>query len=750
MNALRWLLLLGVGAIPLVAFPGPFFDGFATPRQALAVAWVLPLALLAAERTPGALPRIRLPVLALGLTALGGFVPHVLGHFDANALAVGLCRTTIPLAFVVAGAALSGSPWRSRLVTTVAVATALSFVVTVGRRHFDLFTWIPDRLDVAPSGLVGNSNALAEVFAPLAAAGLARLAAGANAPFGAALVAGCGTALVFLSRSRGGALAFGVGAAVAAAAWILTAGGALRARRAGIVTLVVALAALFVTILPQAAPAREALASVVDSRAPTNRVRLGLWQGATELAVAEAPTGVGMGRFESAFLPYRTAEEWGLSGADTRADDPHQEFLRAAAEGGVLGLAGLALFLLLGIGRGLKATRQGDPAGAPLVAAGLALLVTACVRSPFSHAGGTLAFGLLLGATGIAPPDVGRLDRIARGVAWALAIPGMIAALVILADDRALGNAVGALNDGKAALANGDAAGARDALRRAGRAVSQLPGAPLKDPGRTFRAALAADDLEHARIELAAAGIAPEILADFPDGAVTDSLIAATRRAVPGHAGCAVLEARRAVESERIAAAVTTLRAAIDALPNAPRLRRNLAAVLLDQDAGTDAPFRLVADEELRFGGGPDLAVLKGRATLEALRGRPLSDEPSSKPSIPLPEIPPGDRETSLRRHREQLLAGIAANPDQGGWLAALAETDYTLGKGTNALLAREANRAFARSRLRFAIDADSAGDRAGALRFLRLALRKDDGLRAARELAARWGEPVGDPMPVK
>ena len=48
----------------------------------------------------------------------------------------------------------------------------LSFVVTVGRRHFDLFTWIPDRLDVAPSGLVGNSNALAEVFAPLAAAGL--------------------------------------------------------------------------------------------------------------------------------------------------------------------------------------------------------------------------------------------------------------------------------------------------------------------------------------------------------------------------------------------------------------------------------------------------------------------------------------------------------------------------------------------------------------------------------------------------
>lgn len=750
MTALRWLLLFGIGAVPLVALPGPFFDGFATPRQAIAVAFVLPIALLAAERTPGALARARLPVFALAIAAIGGLVPHLVGGVDANALAVGLCRAAMPLAFVLAGAALSGSPWRSRLVTTLAVATLVSFVAAVGRRHFGFFPWIPDRPDVAPSGLVGNSNALAEVFAPLAAAALARLAAGANAPFGASVIAGLGFALVALSRSRGGALALAVGALVAAVAWVTSAGGALRARRAGTLTLAAALVTLFLTILPQAAPFRESVASILDTRAPTNRVRLGLWEGAADLAVDAAPLGVGMGRFEAAFVPHRTAEEWSLSGADTRADDPHQEWLRAAAEGGVLGVLGLAFLFLLGAGRGFRAIRQGDPAGAPLLAAVAALLVTACLRSPFGHAGGSLAFGLLLGATGIAPPDRPRHDRIARTTAWILAIPAILAALLILADDRALGAAVSSLNEGKAALADGDRAKARDALRAAGRAVTRLPGAPLKDPGRTFRAALAADDLEHARTELSAAGIADDVLADFPDAAVTEALIAATRRAVPHHTGCAVLEARRAVESDRIAAAVTALRAAIDAVPNAPRLRRNLAAVLLDQDAGTSAALALVTDEELRFGGGADLAILKGRALLEALRERPLSEEPPPGSPIPLPEIPSGDRDRALRLHRDRLLAGLSTHPDQGGWLAALAETDYALGKGVQPLLAREANRAFARSRLRFAIDADAAGDRTGALRYLRLALRKDDGLRAARELAERWGEPLGDPAPRK
>jgi hypothetical protein len=591
---------------------------------------------------------------------------------------------------------------------------------------------------------------LAEVFAPLAAAALARLAAGANAPFGASVIAGLGFALVALSRSRGGALALAVGALVAAVAWVTSAAGALRARRAGTLTLAAALVTLFLTILPQAAPFRESVASILDTRAPTNRVRLGLWEGAADLAVDAAPLGVGMGRFEAAFVPHRTAEEWSLSGADTRADDPHQEWLRAAAEGGVLGVLGLAFLFLLGAGRGFRAIRQGDPAGAPLLAAVAALLVTACLRSPFGHAGGSLAFGLLLGATGIAPPDRPRHDRIARTTAWILAIPAILAGPPDPRRRSRARAAVSSLNEGKAALADGDRAKARDALRAAGRAVTRLPGAPLKDPGRTFRAALAADDLEHARHGTFRRRHRRRRPRGLPRRRGDGS---ADRRHPPGRAAPHGLRRPRGASGRGI----RPHRRRRDGAPRRHRRRP-------ERSPAAAQPRRRPARSGRGNVGGPRArhrrrTALRGWCGSRDPEGAGPARSPAGTPALggtpsgiadPPPRTSSGDRDRALRLQRDRLLAGLSTHPDQGGWLAALAETDYALGKGVQPLLAREANRAFARSRLRFAIDADAAGDRTGALRYLRLALRKDDGLRAARELAERWGEPLGDPAPRK
>ena len=41
--------------------------------------------------------------------------------------------------------------------------------------------------------------------------------------------------------------------------------------------------------------------------------------------------------------PHRRADEWDLSGPDTRVDNPHQEFLWVLSEAGVLGLEALIL-----------------------------------------------------------------------------------------------------------------------------------------------------------------------------------------------------------------------------------------------------------------------------------------------------------------------------------------------------------------------------------------------------------------------
>ncbi len=751
---LRFLLLVLIAAVPLTAIPTLFLDGFVTPRHALVAAALCPLALFLAIRTPGAIARARVFLLATAALWIAGVLPHVLQGPDANALALHSVRLVLPMAFVLAGAALSGSPWRARLVATIAISCLLSLAITMARRHAGIFEWIPDRNDVSPSGLIGNSNALAEVFAPLAAAAIARLACGASVPVSAAIIGGCGLALVGISRSRGGALALAVGFIVAGIAWIMSGTASLRWRRASTLGGALAFVALLVVLLPQAAPIRDAAKSVADSTSPTSRVRLGLWEGTADLIRDHLPFGVGGGRFEAAFLPYRQTEEWALSGVDTRADDPHQEFLRTTAECGLIGLLAFAAMIGLGIFRGLKAWRQGDPAGAPLLAATAALIVTSCLRAPFGHAGGTLAFGLLLGATGIAPVDRANGDRLARRAGWVLAVLGGLASLLVLADDRTVGAAVSALNRGKGALVDGNAEVARNELREAGRRLKFLPGSPLKDPGRSFRAALASDELEHARSALAAAGVGDEVLADFPDAAVTDALIAATNRAVPHHPGAAVLGARRARESDRIAEAVQTLRDGIDAIPNAPRLRRNLAALLLDEDAAGVTALRLIVDEEIRFGASRDLSVLKGRATLEAQRERRLTEEPLPKASTPAPSVPTGSSVEALHRLREELLVGLCQDSNQPSWWAALAETDFSLAisraTGTDSRLQREGSRAYARARLGFALEAEAQKDRPSALRFLRLALRKDPELRAARELALRWGEPVGDPVPPK
>ena len=94
----------------------------------------------------------------------------------------------------------------------------------------------------------------------------------------------------------------------------------------------------------------ESDASILSPDYPTNKVRLAVWDGTLEMIGDRPLLGAGAGRFRYDFPPYRDPEEAripGLRGARTEVHDPHNEFLWAAAEGGVP--AGLALAAFLGL-----------------------------------------------------------------------------------------------------------------------------------------------------------------------------------------------------------------------------------------------------------------------------------------------------------------------------------------------------------------------------------------------------------------
>ena len=80
----------------------------------------------------------------------------------------------------------------------------------------------------------------------------------------------------------------------------------------------------------------EHVASVFDPRAESLQFRLAMWQGTLRLIWDHLWTGVGVGNFPLAFVPYRTAFIY--RNPATQLEHPHNEFLNAWAELGPLGL----------------------------------------------------------------------------------------------------------------------------------------------------------------------------------------------------------------------------------------------------------------------------------------------------------------------------------------------------------------------------------------------------------------------------
>ncbi|MGA0867760.1 MAG: O-antigen ligase family protein [Planctomycetota bacterium] len=161
---------------------------------------------------------------------------------------------------------------------------------------------------------------------------------------------------------------------------------------------------------PPAPAAMEAPAAVTPS---TIDVRFALWSGTLDL-IAEAPlAGHGPGQFRTEYPRFRTQREieatsFGRQFA-TFAENPHNEFLELAAEGGIVA-AGLVLLLAWAIGR--AGARRGRALLTDL--APVAAFAFACtVRAPLQNAPAAAAAALLAGALAARAPGVTAPRRLA-------------------------------------------------------------------------------------------------------------------------------------------------------------------------------------------------------------------------------------------------------------------------------------------------------------------------------------------------
>jgi hypothetical protein len=161
-------------------------------------------------------------------------------------------------------------------------------------------------------------------------------------------------------------------------------------------------------------------------QAASTGYRLRVWADTLPL-VADHPLGVGAGNFEDAHRPYQTGGP-GLLDERQVFRHPHNEYLRVAAEEGLLMLALLAWLatrLALSV---VRARGRPEAPGRSLLAAGAAFLaVEAFFQFPLALAFPALGTALLLGlalwhAEGAPPPASTALPWPWRGAAAAAAV----------------------------------------------------------------------------------------------------------------------------------------------------------------------------------------------------------------------------------------------------------------------------------------------------------------------------------------
>ena len=213
-----------------------------------------------------------------------------------------------------------------------------------------------------------------------------------------------------------------------------------------------------------AAPGEEAPTEAAAGLLPSSaRVRLLLWK-ATLGRMAEAPLGIGLGRFPLEYPWWRDPEEFRISSHDfrdpavPRPANPHQEFLLLGVETGWLGL----LLFLAGAWKALRRPGRAAWGTAPLLALG----VHALVRAPWSDHPAALALTALLLAAGPLPETAllprdgaGRLRRRAlQAVLLALGTAVAAASVPRLGGELALARRLRALEEGRTELEASEAA----------------------------------------------------------------------------------------------------------------------------------------------------------------------------------------------------------------------------------------------------------------------------------------------------
>ncbi len=415
-DALVFLAFLGV---PLAVSPA-LWDQYVSVKwytlEALAACWLLAEAWAGSGGWPRFLrDHVVLVVLALGLGLASVFRAGV-----AAALAP-LVERTASLALTLCaywwvrrrGGSLG--PARAGTAVALAVVTAIGFAQAAGRDPIAALSAGDGR-----GATFGNANMAAQY------AGLA--------------------VLLLLSppwprrRWRAAAEAAVV---VAAAAWLVLLGTrsvlvalgaagialALSARnRARVRVMAAAAACAAVVALAWWGAARLLDADMRLHKAASVEHRLHVWSDTLRL-VADHPLGVGAGNFEDAYRPYQAT---GAAFTDERQvwRQPHNEYLRVAAEEGLPLLVLLAVLLARLAARVVRAWRQPAPPGRPLIAVWAAFLaVEAFFQFPFALAFPAQATALLLGLAlwraEEAPPDAPP----PRAAAWRA---GAVVAAVLL------------------------------------------------------------------------------------------------------------------------------------------------------------------------------------------------------------------------------------------------------------------------------------------------------------------------------
>jgi O-antigen ligase len=202
--------------------------------------------------------------------------------------------------------------------------------------------------------------------------------------WGAAAAGTACLAGLFLSRTRGALLGFGV----ALALWGVV-------RRDKRIVAVLALGMVLTAGAIGFSPSwRERWAGVVHPQADSSgATRLGIWVKSVEVVRRRPLTGLGMGhlRLRPDELPY------GDGGLKMDWTETHQMFLQAAVDRGLLGLAAF-VFLLIRLGVGLRRAAGGDPRWEGLFWGFVALTVAGLTESWFNDSEVVMNVYFLAGA----------------------------------------------------------------------------------------------------------------------------------------------------------------------------------------------------------------------------------------------------------------------------------------------------------------------------------------------------------------